>query len=68
MSEMNTYKTENGDLTFIERDDCNFRILRNGYEIIIRDVRRKKLSALSFFLGFLAGFGICGIMTLLIVR
>lgn len=64
MSEMNTYKTENGDLTFIERDDCNFRILRNGYEIIIRDVRRKKLSALSFYLGFAFGFAICGIIAL----
>ncbi len=64
MSEMNTYKTENGDLTFIERDDCNFRILRNGYEIIIRDVRRRKLSALSFYLGFAFGFAICGIIAL----
>lgn len=64
MSEMNTYKTENGDLTFIERDDCNFRILRNGYEIIVRDVRRKKLSALSFYLGFACGFTICGIIAL----
>lgn len=64
MSEMNTYKTENGDLTFIERDDCNFRILRNGYEIIIRDVRRKKLSTLSFFLGTAFGFAVCGIIAL----
>lgn len=58
------FKTESGELTFIERDDCNFRILRNGYEIIVRDVRRKKLSALSFYLGFACGFTICGIIAL----
>lgn len=58
------YKTENGELTFIERDNCNVRVLRNGYEIVIRDIRGRKLSGFSFFLGFALGVVICGIMVL----
>lgn len=64
MDEMKMYKTANGELTFIERDNCNVRVLRNGYEIVIRDIRGRKLSGFSFFLGFALGVFICGIMVL----